>query len=468
MKKLFGMLGCMLLALGLVPNLAFAAGNNQAKIGDTEYITLLAAVNAAEPGDTVTLLKDLPVGGGSGNNLLFALNISKPLTLDLNGFTLGRSDTVIKVSSDLTIKNGTIDMAPRSTSAQSTPAITIKGAGKLTIAADATVTTRHLLVEGTEPVYDLAWGVAFDGDANGAELIVDGTITGEGGIAVLGTITNNNNTITINDGAKIDVQGVALYQAGGANTTINGGTLSGSTAVEVRAGDITINGGTLNATADFSEKENNNGPTTTGVALAVSQHTTNLPINTTVNGGTLTGAKAFYEVDMQDQTGSENVVLNVAGGHYNGEVASQNHTEFVNAGVFNQPVEAAYVAPAKTEANLTSGENTAYYIGDAEQVASEIATDAKAGDTVEVTKGDLALENVAADVTVKNTGDGSVSVNHIVVPTGESVTTVETTDSEGISPQTSEALNFVAIMAIMLAASAVLSYAFFSGRKQRR
>ena len=197
MKKLFGMLGCMLLALGLVPNLAFAAGNNQAKIGDTEYVTLLAAVNAAEPGDTVTLLKDLPVGGGSGNNLLFALNISKPLTLDLNGFTLGRSDTVIKVSSDLTIKNGTIDMAPRSTSAQSTPAITIKGAGKLTIAADATVTTRHLLVEGTEPVYDLAWGVAFDGDANGAELIVDGTITGEGGIAVLGTITNNNNTITM-------------------------------------------------------------------------------------------------------------------------------------------------------------------------------------------------------------------------------------------------------------------------------
>ena len=244
--------------------------------------------------------------------------------------------------------------------------------------------------------------------------------------------------------------------------------MSGSTAVEVRAGDITINGGTLNATADFSEKENNNGPTTTGVALAVSQHTTNLPINTTVNGGTLTGTKAFYEVDMQDQTGSENVVLNVAGGHYNGEVASQNHTEFVNAGVFNQPVEAAYVAPAKTEANLTSGENTAYYIGEAEQVASEIATDAKAGDTVEVTKGDLALENVAADVTVKNTGDGSVSVNHIVVPTGESVTTVETTDSEGISPQTSEALNFVAIMAIMLTASAVLSYAFFSGRKQRR
>ena len=459
MKKLFGMLGCMLLALGLVPNLAFATGNNQAKIGDTEYVTLLAAVNAAEPGDTVTLLKDLPVGGGSGNNLLFTLNVSKPLTLDLNGYTIGRSNTVIEVSSDLTLKNGTVNMG---LAKQNYPAIKITGAGKLTIATDATVLTDR------STSGELAWGVAFDEDADGAALIVDGTITGEGGVAVLGTITNNNNTITINDGAKIDVQGVALYQAGGANTTINGGTLSGSTAVEVRAGDIAINGGTLNATADFSEKENNNGPTTTGVALAVSQHTTNLPINTTVTGGTLTGAKAFYEVDMQDQTGSENVVLNVAGGHYNGEVASQNHTEFVNAGVFNQPVEAAYVAPAKTEANLTSGENTSYYIGDAEQVASEIATDAKAGDTVEVTKGDLALENVAADVTVKNTGDGAVSVNHIVVSTGESVTTVEATDSEGISPQTSEALNFVAIMAIMLAASAALSYAFFSGRKQRR
>lgn len=81
MKKFFGMLVCMLLALGLVPNLAFATGENEAKIGDTEYATLQKALEHVQAGETVTLLKDVTT-----NNI--TQNLTTDMTLDLGGFTL--------------------------------------------------------------------------------------------------------------------------------------------------------------------------------------------------------------------------------------------------------------------------------------------------------------------------------------------------------------------------------------------
>ena len=72
MKKFFGMLVCMLLALGLVPNLAFATGENEAKIGDTEYATLQEALEHVQAGETVTLLKDVTTN-----------NVTQNLTTDM-------------------------------------------------------------------------------------------------------------------------------------------------------------------------------------------------------------------------------------------------------------------------------------------------------------------------------------------------------------------------------------------------
>ena len=134
---------------------------------------------------------------------------------------------------------------------------------------------------------------------------------------------------------------------------------------------------------------------------------------------------------------------------------SANKTAFINGGVFTVQPEADLVAPAKTEASVTTDSTTTYFIGEPAYVASEIAAVAQAGSSVEVTQGDLALENIPAEVTVKNSGYGAVSVNHIVVPTGESVTTVVKTDSEGISPQTGD-LSLIAILALM--AGALLAF----------
>ena len=51
----------MVLATGIAAVLPAVAedGGNEAKIGETEYATLEAAIKAAKDGDTITLLRDL-------------------------------------------------------------------------------------------------------------------------------------------------------------------------------------------------------------------------------------------------------------------------------------------------------------------------------------------------------------------------------------------------------------------------
>lgn len=451
MKKLFGILASMLAAVLLLPGAASAAGN-QAKIGDTEYVTLLAAVNAAEDGDTITLIENVA--------LTLPVKINKSLTIDLGGFTVSRSNYSFDVYNELTLKNGTVQLN-YSTAAESRAAIWLREDAKLTVAEDVTVQA----IENNEP----GWAIGLYSDVDGATLIFNGTIKGEGGITVNGKVTTNN-TIQINNGAKIETAGSAFYQAGNATTTIGAATLtSGTTAVEVRAGTLTLDGATLTTTGQFSEKPNGNGLTTSGVALAVSQHTTNQPINVTVNSGSLTGEKAFYEADLQDdEASSEFVTLSLAGGNYNGAVASVNHTEFVSGGIFSQPVEAAYVVPASTVANRTSGDTTTYFIGTPTTVAAYLA-DTKAGDAIEVTQGDLELAALPGDVTVKNTGEGTVTANGETA-TAEGVTTVAPAEPETdpISPPTGDAFNPVVWVIVTGLAAILFGATLYQSRKQRR
>lgn len=452
MKKLFGILVSMLTAVLLLPGAVSAAGN-EAKIGDTEYVTLIAAVNAAEDGDTITLIKDVALAA-------FPVTIKKSLTIDLGGFTVSRSNYSFDVYDELTLKNGTVQLN-YSTAATSRAAIWLREDAKLTVAEDVTV-------QAIESANELGWAIGLYSDVDGATLIFNGTIKGEGGITINGKVTTNN-TIQINNGAKIETAGSAFYQAGNATTTIGAATLtSGTTAVEVRAGTLTLDGATVRTTGQFSEKPNGNGLTTTGVALAVSQHTTNQPISVTINSGSLTGAKAFYEADLQDDASSDFVTLSLAGGNYNGEVASVNHTKFVSGGIFSQPVEAAYVVPASTVANRTSGDTTTYFIGTPTTVAAYLA-DTKAGDAIEVTQGDLELAALPGDVTVKNTGEGTVTANGETA-TAEGVTTVAPAEPETdpISPPTGDAFNPV-VWAIATGLAAILFGAtLYQSRKRRR
>ena len=456
MKKVFSMLACMLLALGLVPNVAFATGENEAKIGNTEYATLQEALEHASDNDTVTLLKDVTTEG-------VTLGIDTDIILDLGGHTYTNvGGTVINLYSAMTLRNGKLAM----TGANNTVAIWMRENAKLHVALDAQVVANDS-VEGA------SWAVGMAAGCDGAELTVDGILGGEAGFTVNGTIKQENlttgNKVYINESALIDTKYYGLYLAGYADTVVNQATISGETGIEIRAGNLTLNDATIRGTGSFEEGSNPGGTTTTGVALAVSQHTTNQPINVTINGGFLSGAKALHEVDLQDEVGAEKVVLNVAGGSFQGAVESENHTEFISAGTFDRPVANEYIVTGKTEASLTSGENTTYFVGDSDQVAAEIAAAVQSGDTIEVTQGDLTLVDLPAGVTVKNTGAGKVTANHMVAtPEGVTTVAVTETDSAGVSPQTGDLVNPVALGAVLTMASLVFAGAYLSSRKARR
>lgn len=450
MKKAFCILVGMLAAVLLLPGAVSATGN-EAKIVDTEYPTLAAAVEAAGENDTITLLTDVVSG---------TIIINKPLIINLGGHNLSSNGTyILDIYSDLTLQNGSVSV----TGLETGSGIWINGKGSLKVTSDVTMSV-------TDSVEDTNSGmITFYSDCNGAKLDFDGTITGEMGISVNGNIVGEKSVIVnIGNNAKIDVEETALYLAGNSATTIGTAQITGGTGIEIRAGSLTVDGATITATMPFEEVPNSGGTTISGAAVAVSQHTTNQPISVTIDGGSFTGAKAIYEADLQDATGSDDVAIDVAGGNYNGEVASVNHTKFVSGGIFRQPVEAAYVVPASTVANRTSGDTTTYFIGTPTTVAAYLA-DTKAGDAIEVTQGDLELAALPGDVTVKNTGEGTVTANGETA-TAEGVTTVAPAEPETdpISPPTGDAFNPV-VWAIVTGLAAILFGAtLYQSRKQRR
>ena len=148
----------------------------------------------------------------------------------------------------------------------------------------------------------------------------------------------------------------------------------------MRAGQLTISGSsTIEATASaFEETPNGSGSTMTGVAVAVSQHTTNLPVSVTIEGGTLKGVKAVYEKDLQDGA-TENITLTLKGGTFEGEVGSQNVTGFISGGSFTNPVADELLAAD----SLMVFENGQYSVLESATAENIVITVGKVGYTSE-------------------------------------------------------------------------------------
>ena len=468
-KKLAAMLLTLVMALSLLTVTAFAEGN-EAKIGEKEYETFELAVENANEGETIILLQDVAVDA--------TVVLDDSVTLDLGTFTLSRDGgQVLDLYADVTIQNGTVSM----TNKESGSAIWLNGVAKLTLEKNATVSATD------SPNGNTSFAIGLWSDCDGAELVVKGTVTGENGITPNGNIRAKN-TISIEDGAVIDVKGTALYLAGNADTTVGKAEITGDTGIEIRAGSLKVNGATITANGTFSEGPNGNGTTVTGVAVAVSQHTTNQKIDVAINSGSLSGEKAFYEVDLQDEEKkSEGVTVGVQGGTFSGEVASQNKTNFVAGGTFDSQVDSTLIDTSKTAASLTSDGNTTYYIGDADSISQALASAAKDGDVITVQQGNADFTGVAAGVQVANNGNGTVSANGVTVEQGSSITTtydknegkefakveVGETDSSSHAddenkdnPSTGDSSNLAIAVAAMLISAGGAAAAFLSKQKK--
>ncbi len=393
-KKKCGRLLALLLVAVMclsVPAVAMAA-DGEAEFDGTTYASVQDAVDAAANagGGTVTLL------GNATESI--AIPAGSSITLDLGGFTLANEsgEDTISNRGALTIQGtgvventssgcGALVNYPGATAVLNGGTFTanqwytIKNLGDMRIGDGVTVTT------GTSgsSLIDNGW---YGNAGNDRQTTYQGTtakltITG-------GRLSGGMNTVKNDDGGELIITGGTFENTTGPVVLnwniaeISGGTFTTSSAIvlangylddEKDKGQLTITGGTFIS--------GNDGPLFTfplgsgnGGRISISNASFDGLVNTDVGGAALT-----YDVEIQ-------------------------------SGTFTSAVPAAYVAAGQTSASLTSGEETAYYVGSAQQIAEILEESAEQGDAIAIYQGDAALQ-LAEGVRVTNSGTGAVVVN---------------------------------------------------------
>ena len=268
--------------------------NAVAKIEDIPYKTLAAAISAAGDGNTVTLLKDVTE----------KVSISRNLVLDLNGKTLTGKDLVnsnrknerialTANAGEVKVKNGIIDGR-----------VNAYDSANLTIDADVTVKNSYN-GSGYDCFGIVVWGEGIFGQdgCKTPKLTVNGKVIMEkGGVAIS---TNGNDKscaiVTINNGAVISTtEDGAIYLPSG-KLTMNGGTVSGPTGIQICAGSTNItsefklHNGTVIATGadERTSKGTGDGLIPDGAAISVvNRNYPNGVPSVTIDGGSFSSANS--------------------------------------------------------------------------------------------------------------------------------------------------------------------------------
>ena len=285
--------------------------------------TLQNMVDRAVDGGTVTLTSDVSEG--------VVIPAGKVLRFDLGGFTWSAPDG----TTPLTISDGaTVYMSKGKMRAVNQPCIRVGLKNSATAANAILASTLELTDSGHSCVFLGRYGTldtsadmtateaAFCIAGNGSEAYFDSACTVRGG------------TLKASDDAKH--QSVAIYWPQRGNLFITGGNITGDTGIEVRAGEVVVAGGSIKATGTYSLIGNGNGSTTTGVALAICQHSTKLPIKCTITGGIFAGERAFLEANPQNNPieAVDQIELSITGGNFQGAVESEDCTNFIEGGTF--------------------------------------------------------------------------------------------------------------------------------------
>ncbi len=372
--------------------------------------------------------------------------------LSLCSFSVLAAETPVTNAEELTAaveESGTVILGDNITQSITIPAgktvtLDLNGYTLTNTSGSATVTNRGTLVivdtKGTGVVDCITSGKAALVNDPGADLkLQGGTVTrsaetGKGYYTVI-----NNGTMEIAGGKVSNTCTTST-----ASLIING---SGKPAT------LTISGGVIEQAAGIAVKNEEYGDTlyiTEGIITSRDQAVQNWGtayisggiMDGNVNSWTYTGQATGSSVEISGTAKVEGDVIaasydagaapeqkiSVKGGTVEGKVyealwngstpvekdpgsmAAANIT--VEAGSFGSPVAEDYVEASATVASLTSGQATQYYIGTSENVAKTLETIIVSGDAVEVKKGDLSLGNIAGNVTVTNTGSGSVTVEN--------------------------------------------------------
>ena len=245
----------------------------------------------------------------------------KNITIDLNGNSLenGGNTIIVGEGAKLNIVNNGESVAVKSGSEPSGATITstsdvIKASANAYISIGGGV---NLTTTGENSCCIWIPGNQETGIAENVYVKSAGNLTAtQPGSAV---IYHNGNLTT----GRIDIIGgkikhesdVAIYIAGKAEVNISGDTeVSGTTAIEQRAGTLNISGGHFVATAEeFKEQANGNGTTSEGAAVAICKHNTNFELTANITGGNFEGKRSVL---VNDYNNEDKVSVNITGGSF--------------------------------------------------------------------------------------------------------------------------------------------------------
>jgi len=260
-----------------------------------------------------------------------SIKIKKDIVLDLNGYSITAADTLTKkgVGVFTVIHGGKLTVNDSGED------------GKISAGTNSNAYAAVIMTSGEE-----------SDETKKATLVVnDGTLEGYYyAVSGNGNPGRSNTDITINGGTlkAVDTEDcLGIYHPQVGTLTINGGEITGTTGIEMRSGELVVTGGTITGTGiPVETNSNGSGSTTTGAGIAVAQHTTDKPIEVSIEGGTIKGYSALYESDPEGivEANPTDISLSVTGGTFeaiNGgknAVYSEDLTEFISGGKFNTDV----------------------------------------------------------------------------------------------------------------------------------
>ena len=253
----------LVMALSLT-TAAWAEGEGAAKvarIGDTEYATLQAAIDAAKRNDTVTLLADTREN----------VTIDKGLTLDLYGFTLNGGTEKGKPA--LTVKDS------------------VNGMTRVTVKDSSEAQTGTIMREDTAENSGVSSHYVID--IQGKSLLTFES----------GNVKNNSGNADRSKGASLVRVGDDRYMNAISKLTINGGTFKQDNfiAIKVDRGNLILNGGEVNSANSYAVENwcnaNIKGGTVNGTVSTWVYSKGSETSKLTISGGTINGNVASVNYD---------------------------------------------------------------------------------------------------------------------------------------------------------------------------
>ena len=283
-----------------------------ASIGGSGYGTLQSAFETATSGQVIQLNTDVTLATG--------IDVTKTVTLDLNGHTIASSGLAFNVSEEnvlFTIQD----------SGENRGSITSSNTNNL-----IQVSGGELVVDGGELSND--WYVIYVSQA-GKATVKDGVLTSQVAsvLSTNGSSIDNENysgnaVMNVEGGTLTSTGDVTIYVPAG-TLNVSGGNIRGATAIYSKSGTTTITAGTITSeSTNVGFQHSGSGCNATGDAMVVEAcgYPNGEPI-VRISGGTFTStngsAVAYYQYEN-----NEAKEISITGGTFSSDVSNYVATNY--------------------------------------------------------------------------------------------------------------------------------------------